>query len=166
MPDYPLRLLHETPGWVKAGELFHIRVRTAQEQKLPLTAPTLSADLLAAARNYHERGYWWCDLFLLMPDHVHALLAFPREADMSVVLRNWKRGTAKFHGVNWQKNYFDHRIRHDKEANITWWYIRRNPFVKSLCATEDAWPHWWSALTPPPRASAMRLFDSAAGKAP
>ena len=148
MPDYPLRLLHETPGWVKAGALFHIRIRTAPEQRLPLTSPCLVQALLDAARRYHELGHWWCDLFLVMPDHVHAMLAFRRDVDMSVVLSNWKRGVARFQHVLWQSNYFDHRIRNAKESQTTWRYIRRNPVVKDLCATEDDWPYWWSALTP------------------
>ena len=82
-------------------------------------------------------------MFLLMPDHAHALLAFPREPGMSVVLRNWKRGAARLQGVRWQENYFDHRIRSKAEAQEKWLYIRRNPVVKGLCSKEEDWPHWW-----------------------
>ncbi|MBI5381079.1 MAG: hypothetical protein HZA31_04195 [Opitutae bacterium] len=75
-------------------------------------------------------------------------------------MRNWKRGTARMHGVVWQLNSFDHRIRNDQEAKATRAYIRRNPLVKHLCATEEDWPHWWSALSP------TRSFGSVIGKAP
>ena len=79
-----------------------------------------------------------------MPDHIHAILAFPREPGMSVVMKNWKRGTTRFQHVLWQEGYFDHRLRRDGEAREKWSYIRRNPIVKNLCASEDAWPWWWS----------------------
>jgi REP element-mobilizing transposase RayT len=146
-PAYPGRLHHTVPTWVKAGVLFHIRIRAAPEQTSVLTGSNLVHELLIAARRYHELGHWWCKLFLIMPDHVHAMLAFPPESGISMTLRDWKRGTARFQSVQWQTNYFDHRIRNNTEANETWSYIRRNPVEKGLCLTEEDWPYWWSALT-------------------
>ncbi len=110
----------------------------------------LGIDLLRGARRYHDDGHWWCELFLLMPDHVHAILAFPSVPGMSETLRNWKRATARFHRVRWQGGFFDHRLRSGAESNEKWHYIRRNPVVKNFCATEDAWPWWWSAMLPNP----------------
>ncbi|MDB6114553.1 MAG: hypothetical protein JWQ62_1498 [Lacunisphaera sp.] len=63
---------------------------------------------------------------------------------MTAIVRNWKRGAARFQGIKWQDNFFDHRIRSPKEAQEKWRYIRLNPVVKQLCASEDDWPHWWS----------------------
>ena len=61
-------------------------------------------------------------------------------------MRNWKRGTNRFQHTEWQEGFFDHRLRTDSEVNNKWDYIRRNPVVKGLCATEDDWPWWWSAV--------------------
>lgn len=144
MGEYPQRLHPETPGWVKAGSLFHVRIRVDAAQARPLTEPGLSADLIKAAQRYHELGSWWCELFLLMPDHLHALLRFPSDPGLTAVVGNWKRGTARFQGVKWQDNFFDHRIRDHAEANLKWHYIRLNPTAKLLCAKEEDWPHWWS----------------------
>jgi len=79
-----------------------------------------------------------------MPDHLHALLAFPREPGMAATIREWKRGAARLQGVKWQENFFDHRIRSDKFRAETWHYIRRNPVAKGLCPDEDSWTYWWS----------------------
>ena len=144
--EYPQRLHHGTPSWVKDGELFHVRIRVDPAQTPALTEPGLSMDLLKAAKRYHELGHWWCELFLFMPDHVHALLRFPREPGMASVVSNWKRGTARFQGVKWQDNLFDHRIRNMAEADEKWHYIRLNPVVKQLCGSEGNWPHWWSSI--------------------
>ncbi len=149
MPDYPGRLHHNTPGWVRDGASFHIRLR-AEPTQSSLIEPALGEALLNSARRYHELGHWWCELFLLMPDHVHAILAFPSAPGMSETLRNWKRATARFNRVRWQEGYFDHRLRTDAESNEKWHYIRRNPVVKNICATEDAWPWWWSGVTQNP----------------
>jgi REP element-mobilizing transposase RayT len=106
--------------------------------------------LLDAAKRHHTQGHWWCELVLLMPDHLHALLAFPAEPGMSEAVRNWKRGTSRLQGVRWQDGYFDHRLRNAEQSRETWDYIRLNPVVKKLCAAEDDWPWWWSALTAAP----------------
>jgi putative transposase len=50
-------------------------------------------------------------LFLLMPDHVHAVLSFPRDKSMSEVIRDWKRFHKRTYRVMWQEGYFDHRLR-------------------------------------------------------
>src|SRR6187402_2412640 len=136
MPDYPERLHHCTPPWVPKCALFHIRIRVAPDTAVPLTHPALSSALLAAAERYHNLGHWWCELFLLMPDHLHALLRFPREIRMAETIRQWKRGSARFQHVRWQENFFDHRLRNEKEAQEKGHYIRLNPVVMGLCASE------------------------------
>ena len=128
--------------------MFHVRIRVAGRQFTPLTESRLGGRLIGAAKQYHTSGCWWCELFLLMPDHLHALLVFPPGISMSTVVRNWKRGMARLHGIAWQSNFFDHRIRHKKERDETWRYIQRNPVAKGLCASEEDWPFWWCALSP------------------
>lgn len=147
MPDYPGRLYHRTPGWVKDGSFFHIRIRAAVDQSPPLTGSALAGALLSAARHYHATGRWFCRLILLMPDHLHAVVAFPRGEAMAMTIRDWKRGAARLHGVRWQMNFFDHRLRDAREEAETWDYVRRNPVVKELCATEADWPWVWSGGT-------------------
>jgi putative transposase len=141
---YPCRLHHEVPPWVEEGALYHIRIRASGEQATPLIDPNLAPSLLGAVRRYHEAGHWWCSLVLLMPDHLHALLYFVPDRPMAQAVRDWKRGTARFQKVKWQENFFDHRIRSEKQGDEKWWYIRRNPITKGLCQTEDDWNWWWS----------------------
>ena len=142
--EYPGRLSHGVPGWVKPGARFHVRIRAAANQAVPLTEPTLGAGLLSAAKLYHERGRWWCGLIVLMPDHLHALLSFPEAGGLVATVRDWKRATARFHGVLWQDNFFDHRLRSETEADEAWVYLGRNPVVKGLAAQPEDWAWRWS----------------------
>ena len=155
--EFPLRLHHNTPGWVRSGSVFHIRIRVSPTQNIPLTKPTLAADLLKSVQLYHDSQKWWCKLFLLMPDHLHALLAFPRESGMSATIREWKRGAARIQGVQWQDNYFDHRVRSAKLEGEVWNYIRRNPAVKGLCPNDDLWAYWWSGVQQRIEGNALHL---------
>jgi putative transposase len=142
---FPGRLRHDVPGWVKAGAVFHVRIRVAAEQVTLLTDEKLGGERLAAVRRYHELGRWWCRLVVLMPDHLHMLVSFPEQNGLAATVRDWKRGTARFQGVRWQTNFFDHRLRSEQEADNAWVYLGENPVVKGLVARAEDWPWRWSA---------------------
>jgi len=78
---------------------------------------------------------------MLMPDHLHMLVMFPREEGISRVVHDWKSWHARQHAVIWQDGYFDHRIRSDRQHEFKARYIRQNPVVKQLCihAVDWAW---------------------------
>ena len=68
------------------------------------------------------------------------LANFSGYENMADVVGDWKRYTAKHFRVQWQSNFFDHRIRHEAEFREKWAYILRNPVVKQLCSENDIWP--------------------------
>jgi len=105
-----------------------------------LTAPDVASKLIEAVQYYHEHKHWFCRLFLLMPDHLHAMISFPADVQMSRVISKWKSYTTRSLGVSWQENYFDHRLRSAHEADKTFVYILQNPVVKGLCSVNEHWP--------------------------
>ena len=74
-----------------------------------------------------------------MPDHLHAILAFPPERGMATTMRNWKKFVARQHGVDWQRDFFDHRLRNDQELQEKTSYILMNPVRKGLCERAEDW---------------------------
>lgn len=142
---FPGRLHHEIPPWVMTGAFFHIRVRVGRSAGMQLTDAAIAVPLLRAAADYHQRRLWYCHLLLLMPDHLHALLTFPRHEAVSEGVRRFKRAAARCQKVEWQDGYFDHRIRTPAELEKTADYIRRNPVVKGLCAQPEEWRWVWAA---------------------
>ena len=114
---FPSRLHHAVPHWVEPGALFHIRVALDRdkEQQL-LTESALAQILLDSARFYESKQRWHITLFLLMPDHLHALLSFPRNGSMSSVIGDWKHFQARKHRIIWQEGYFDHRLRDEQRG--------------------------------------------------
>jgi REP element-mobilizing transposase RayT len=140
---FPRRLHHEVPSWVESGSLFHIRIGHDREKKQTLLIdPLLAPALLDSAKFYEAKQHWHITLFLLMPDHVHALLSFAPGEIMSEVIRNWKRFHTRKHSIVWQDGYFDHRVRNDErgeELAIKMDYIRRNPVAAGLCAKAEDW---------------------------
>src|SRR6266542_5575318 len=61
-------------------------------------------------------------------------LAFP-------TVRDYKRITAKMAGVQWQRNFFDHRLRHDESLAEKFAYICQNPMRAGLVHNEQDWPY-------------------------
>ncbi|HJT82238.1 MAG TPA: transposase [Chthoniobacterales bacterium] len=138
------KLHHEIPHWVDEGALFHIRIRlNLTKQQRTLTDPSLANKLLESADFYETQQRWQIALFLLMPDHVHALLSFGRDKAMSVTVGDWKHFHSHTNHVIWQEGYFDHRLRDDRRGaqlleKIS--YIRNNPVAAGLCRKGGGWP--------------------------
>jgi len=138
--DSTRRLHHQTPAWVNADAIFHIRIRVDPDFHACLTDFHLAPKLLESALFYHQRATWNCRLLLLMPDHLHALVSFPIAQDMRLTVGRWKAWQVRALGVLWQDNFFDHRIRNHSEFQLKAHYIRQNPVVKKLCAASAEWP--------------------------
>jgi putative transposase len=141
---FPRRLHHSVPHWVEPGALFHIGIALDRvKEQQALTEPALAQAVLHSAKFYEVRMLWHITLFLLMPDHLHALLSFARDESMSEVIRDWKRFHTRKNGVLWQEGYFDHRLRADErgtQLSARMNYIRQNPVVAGLYARAEEWP--------------------------
>jgi putative transposase len=141
---FPPKLHHEVPHWVERGALFHIRMGVDREkEQRPLTSAPLAQALLDSARFYEAKQRRHITLFLLMPDHLHALLSFATDESMSKIIGDWKHFHSRKHGVIWQEGYFDHRPRADErgeQLSVKMNYIGQNPVAANLCAEADDWP--------------------------
>ena len=141
---FPERLHHRVPHWVEPGAVFHIRVGLDHDKKQkPLIHVALAQPMLDSVKFYQARMRWHITLFLLMPDHVHAVLSFARDESMSEVIRDWKRFHNRSKNVRWQEGYFDHRLRLDErgaQLSAKLNYIRQNPVAAGLCAKAEDWP--------------------------
>ena len=132
------------PHWVEPGALFDVRIALDREKEQKgLTHPALAQAILDSARFYETKTRWHIMIFLLMLDHLHAILSFARDQSMSNVIKDWKRFHARINHVFWQEGYFDHRLRADERgAQLTskMNYIRQNPVAAALCGTAGKWP--------------------------
>ena len=76
-----------------------------------------------------------------MPDHLHMLVGIEGEDSLSKIIRDFKRATARFAYLNWQRNFFDHRIRRDESLREKEDYIRENPIRAGLIKSGQTWPY-------------------------
>lgn len=136
----PRRLPHDVPQWVAEGSFFFITINCEARGPNQLCRAGVGEAVLSASAYYHSHFKWHCRLMLLMPDHLHGIIAFPRETSMRTTVRYWKRYLSRFHKIQWQFDFFDHRLRnhHEEAAKIE--YILKNPVRRGLCERVDDWP--------------------------
>jgi putative transposase len=94
--DLPVRkkLPHTIPQWIAEGSWFFITINCVPRRKNQLCRANVGDGVLAAMKYNHQKLLWHCRLCLLMPDHLHAILALPREPGMTTVIKNWKKYVA------------------------------------------------------------------------
>jgi len=150
--DLPVRrkMPHAVPQWVSDGSWFFITINCVSRGKNQLTTETAGKAVLAAIAHNHEKLVWHCRLCLLMPDHLHAILAFPRDPGMCATITNWKGFVAKTAYVVWQRDFFDHRLRNHHELEEKMDYILLNPVRKNLCKRIEDWPWVYRPNDRPP----------------
>jgi putative transposase len=100
-----------------------------------------------------------CTGFVIMPDHVHAIVSFNRPKILSVFVSQWKRRTSmrlkKFYrnalpkyaatmnidGPMWQRKYYTFNIFSDAKALEKLTYIHNNPVVSGLVRNAMEWKY-------------------------
>jgi putative transposase len=136
-------LPHKIPLWVDPQkEIYFITINCKERFKNQLALPKIGKRLFETIRHRQEESLWWPFLFLLMPDHLHALLSFPPTGKpLRVIVSKWKEWTAKELGIVWQRDFFEHRLRNDESRREKADYILANPVRKRLVARPEEWKY-------------------------
>lgn len=107
-----------------------------------LRRPDLSSEVAASLRHFDGDRYELTD-FVVMPNHVHLLAAFPTEEAMLDQCESWKHYTArqinrvlKRKGRFWQQDGFDHLVRSPEQFEALRKYIAENPCRARLAQGE------------------------------
>jgi REP element-mobilizing transposase RayT len=134
--------------WIPNAVYF---VTACTHDRRPVLASQPVADVLrqkwATASTRHR---WRIGRYVIMPDHVHFFcMEQPGGAKqaLAVFMNRWKEWTAKgaCRVLNlappfWQKQFFDHVLRHDESYAEKWAYVRENPVRAKLVECWEDWP--------------------------
>jgi REP element-mobilizing transposase RayT len=94
--------------------------------------------------------------WVIMPNHVHVLIATMPGHPVATVVQRWKGGTARAinrytgrTGVLWQREYWDRFIRDEAQYLWTKRYIEDNPLKAGLVREACTWrwsSAWWRGI--------------------
>ena len=104
------------------------------------------ADLVAGALKHFNGQRYELRAWVVMPNHVHAVIWPMPGHTLSDILHSWKSFTSKAAnqmlgrtGEFWQKESFDHWIRDDAEHARLAAYVENNPVKARLCQSSEDW---------------------------
>jgi len=102
-----------------------------------LEHPVNKETLEKALRHFDGQRYHLGE-YVVMPNHVHALITPIGDHQLSEILHSWKSFTANtinkregLSGAFWQKEYFDHIVRTPDQMERVILYIKQNPVPRS-----------------------------------
>jgi putative transposase len=138
------KLPHDLPLSIRPDTAtFFITICCTPKGENQLCRHEIAAAIIESVAFRQSRRDWWMELLLLMPDHLHALVSFPSDKDMTAVISQWKEFLAKKIGIGWQANFFDHRLRNDQQLREKADYILQNPVRRGLAARTEDWRFVW-----------------------
>ncbi len=134
------RFDHVLPPWVDADATFFVTLNTAKRGTNQLCHPSISTAIFEATDKYQKDRRWFCEIILLMPDHLHMIVSLSRDVALAKTVGAWKQWLGRKHGILWQENFFDHRLRSDESADEKIRYILDNPVRAGLVKKPEDWP--------------------------
>jgi REP element-mobilizing transposase RayT len=138
------KLNHEIPPWVAEDAVFFVTVCCQQRHTNSLARPAIGDKIRESLFYRQSLRQWWVIYALAMPDHFHALFMFGQGFEMKKVMTDWKRFHTLHTKIEWQENFFDHRIRSDESLDEKIEYIRHNPVRKGLVIQPEDWHYAWT----------------------
>jgi REP element-mobilizing transposase RayT len=120
-----------------------------------LRQPDIAELVAGAMQHFHETRYLLRE-WVVMPNHVHAIVWPMPNHLLGDILKSWKQfSSRRAKGLLclgeepfWQPESYDHWIRDDEERARISRYIRNNPVTAGLCVRPEDW-RWSSAWHAP-----------------
>jgi putative transposase len=126
-----------------SDRIFFITTVTAQRQ--PIFRRQSTANLLIETlAHYRDQQKFLLHEFVVMPDHIHALLTPSPEIPLERAVQFIKGGFSfRFHtrGPAWQASFTNHRIRDVEDYERHREYIRQNPVRARLAEKPEHYPY-------------------------
>jgi putative transposase len=135
---------------VRRPGVYFVTTDTWERRKL-FSMPTWAKVLLEQILSCRERGFYKLHGFVVMPDHLHALLTPGPETTVEKAMQMIKGGSS--HRIKaelgsafpiWHAGFHDHWIRDESEYSTRFTYIAANPVTAGLVSRPEDY-EWSSA---------------------
>ncbi len=136
----------------ESSQIYFITKCIDRSTGVDLTQEDLAISICEAVLYRKRKKIWHLLCFVLMPDHLHLLIALGIEISLSKSMGDFSRFTSlninsllKRQRNLWQNGFYDHSIRRSVEkCPMLTEYIHNNPVRKGLCSFPEDW-RWSTA---------------------
>ena len=96
----------------------------------------------------NEDFTWKLRCAVVMPDHLHLLVMLGSRIPLGKTVSRLKSKTsavlaASQHKLEWERDFFDHRLRPSEERLDVFLYLFLNPYRAGLCPRIECWPGYY-----------------------
>ncbi len=128
------------------NQCYHV-VSTTRGQESIFSDPDCAESVIEAIQFVRrERAYVLA--YVVMPNHLHALLVPRDNTSISRVMQSIKGYSARIvngklgrHGPLWQRSFYDRMIRNEQQLLETVSYVHMNPVVAGLVEKPEEYPY-------------------------
>jgi len=137
------RLPHDVRLWADPGKAcYFITICCGRRGINQLAYDQIASDLIETIKYRNAKRIWYVRLAMLMPDHVHLVVWFPDvEKRAQRIISKWKEWTAKALKIEWQRDFFEHRLRKEESLREKADYILANPVRAGFVKQSEDWPY-------------------------
>ena len=135
--------------WYVANAIYFVTAVTYHRQ--PLFADEANLDLLRQTMRYAKQYHpFHMRAYVFLPDHFRLLIHIPIGTNISKLMqsiqRNFTRNLKSARGVGspvrlWQRGFWDHVIRNERDLERHFDYIHYNPVKHGLVRHPGDYPH-------------------------
>jgi REP element-mobilizing transposase RayT len=111
-----------------------------------LLVPTVADAVAREAESLTADGAWILRCLTVMPDHMYLFFTLGGRLKLSQAVARLKSKTqvlVRAQGVDWQDNFYDHKVRPEDSVEQIIRYIFLNPFRAGLITQDETWPHFF-----------------------
>ncbi|MEO7699872.1 MAG: transposase [Opitutus sp.] len=145
-PVHPLRKtgqLHRGRISSPGGRYFITFVTAGRKRWL---APNhFGQQLVDVLSHSHNLSQCHCLAATVMPDHAHVLFELGAALSVGQTVAMWKADVRRRigHSEAFQRDFWEHRLGPDEEAEQYALYMFLNPYRAGLIGGTESWPGWW-----------------------
>jgi len=141
--------------WSEAGIRYFVTACTCDRKTGLQTEPVRSLKRQSVIQS-DQRQDTETIAFTVMPDHVHWLFRLGLRLSLGRVVARFKsqtRASLAGVGAEWQRDFFEHRLRATESSEDYARYIYLNPYRAALVSAGN-WQGWWT-----PDSEKLRFFE-------
>jgi putative transposase len=121
-------------------------VTVCLQPRRAVLVPEIAIIILREAKDLERDGGWTLRSLTVMSDHIHLFFTLRERLTLSQVIARLKTKTQTLvrpQGVDWQSNFYDHRIREVDSIGSVIRYIYLNPYREGIIQQNEIWSYFY-----------------------
>lgn len=116
------------------------------QKRIGLAEPAAGFAVLDECHAMTADGTWTLRCMVVMPDHIHLIMTLGERLPLGKTMQRLKARTSSqlgAFGLDWERDFFDRRLRPDDDRLALFLYLYLNPYRAGLVIPAEKWPYYF-----------------------